>query len=185
MTYFLKVAMSKRGRYVWRLVSIIQFILLSLLVYCLAGCAGKRSLPPYEKPLPRTAVQHVRTTAYTHSEADHRAYGRMTASGNRLRFGRISSAAADWSRWPLGTVFRLCDTGQLFEIDDYGWMLAGTNTIDIYQPTRAAMNRWGVRHVEIEVLQWGDIERSRQIMIPRRQHKHVARMLRQIEKRYH
>ena len=52
---------------------------------------------------------------------------------------QIGSAAADWSRWPAGTVFRLISTGQVYRVDDYGWALAGRNTIDLYMPSRGAM----------------------------------------------
>lgn len=155
------------------------------LALCLlaAGCASTRPLPKYEKPLARAAHQTVRTTAYTHSEADHRQYGRSTAAGGRLQSGAINSAACDWSRWPVGTVFRLRQTGQIFEVDDYGWALAGTNTIDLYQPSRRAMNAWGVRRVDIEILRWGDVQRSLAILRPRSSHRHVRRMVDQIEDR--
>jgi len=36
-------------------------------------------------------------------------------------------------------------TGQIYQIDDYGWALAGRNTIDLYCPSRSEMNEWGVR----------------------------------------
>ncbi len=108
----------------------------------------------------------------------------MTAAGTQLRYGTVTSAAADWSRWPLGTIFRVQETGRVYQVDDYGWMLAGTNTVDLYKPNKSAMNRWGVRHVTIEVIEWGDVVRSYQIMQPRRKHRHVDRMLDQIEKRY-
>lgn len=150
----------------------------------LAGCATGRKLPAYEKPLARTPVQQVRTTAYTHTESDHRKHGRQTAAGTTLRRGGINSAAADWSRWPLGTKFHLVETGEVYQVDDYGWMLAGTNTIDLYQPTRADMNRWGVRRVTIEILEWGDPERSYALLKPRDKHRHVKRMVRQLEDRY-
>src|SRR5687767_7922594 len=120
------------------------------LAIALSGCA--RSLPKYEKPIGRTQFQTVRTTAYTHSESDHRQHGRRSALGTRLQAGPIKSAAADWSRWPAGTTFRIVETGELYHVDDYGWALAGTNTIDLYKPSRAAMNRWGVRRVTIENL---------------------------------
>ena len=157
---------------------------LALATLFLAGCATGRKLPAYEKPLARSPVQSVRTTAYTHTEADHRKHGRKTAAGTILRRGEINSAAADWSRWPLGTKFRLAETGEIFEVDDYGWALAGTNTIDIYQPSRAQMNRWGVRRVTIEILEWGDPERSYSILKPRTRFAHVKRMVRQLEDRY-
>ena len=156
----------------------------ALAALLLAGCATGRKLPTYEKPLARTPVQQVRTTAYTHTEADHKKHGRKTAAGTTLRRGEINSAAADWSRWPLGTKFRLTETGEIFEVDDYGWALAGTNTIDIYQPSRAQMNRWGVRRVTIEILEWGDPERSYSILKPRTRFAHVKRMVRQLEDRY-
>jgi 3D (Asp-Asp-Asp) domain-containing protein len=126
----------------------------------------------------------VRTTAYTHTESDHRKYANRSAAGTALRRGGINSAAADWSRWPLGTKFRLVETGEVYEVDDYGWMLSGTNTIDLYQPTRADMNRWGVRRVTIEILEWGDPDRSYAMLKPRARHAHVKRMVRQLEDRY-
>lgn len=156
----------------------------TLAALLLAGCATGRKLPPYEKPLARTPVQTVRTTAYTHTEADHRKYARSSAAGTPLRRGVINSAAADWSRWPLGTKFLLVETGEIYEVDDYGWMLAGTNTIDLYQSSRAQMNRWGVRRVHIQVLEWGDPARSYAVLKPRSKHPHIKRMVRELEDRY-
>ena len=142
----------------------------------ISGCAS-RPLPKYEKPIARTQIQSVRTTAYTHSEADHRRHGRRTALGTQLQSGAIKSAAADWSRWPAGTTFRILETGELYEVDDYGWALAGTNTIDLYKPSRAAMNHWGVRRVTIENLSWGDPQRSLAVLRPRTKYRHVRRMM--------
>ena len=161
-------------------------LLVPAAVACLlvTGCATGRKLPPFEKPLARTAVQNVRTTAYTHSESDHIKHGRKTAAGTTLRRGDVNSAAADWSRWPLGTKFRLAETGEIYVVDDYGWMLAGTNTIDLYQSSRSAMNRWGVRRVTIEIIEWGDPERSYAVLKPRTKFAHVKRMVRQLEDRY-
>lgn len=147
----------------------------------LPGCATRR-LPPYERPLARTEYQAVRTTAYTHSEDDHRQYGKHNGEGTLLTAGAVKSAAADWSRWPVGTLFRICPEGDWYRVDDYGWALAGTNTIDLYMPTRDAMNGWGTRRVTIQVLQWGDDRRSREILEPRAKHKHVRRMLKDLRK---
>jgi 3D (Asp-Asp-Asp) domain-containing protein len=152
--------------------------------FLLVGCASGGGLPKYERPIARKAVQHVRTTAYTHSEADHRRYGRRTALGTQLQSGRITSAAADWSRWPVGTMFRIRETGQLYVVDDYGRALSGTNTIDLYKTSRSAMNRWGVRRVTIENIRWGDVDRSLAILRQRTKYKHVRRMIDQIEDRY-
>lgn len=159
-------------------------VALATALMMLAACAGGRKLPPYERPLPHTARQQVRTTAYTHTESDHRKFANRTASGTRLRRGAINSAAADWSRWPLGTKFRLLETGETYEVDDYGWMIAGTNTIDLYQPSRASMDRWGVRRVNIEVLEWGDPARSYAKLKPHTNFPHIKRMVRQLEERY-
>ena len=125
----------------------------------------------------------MRTTAYTHSEDDHLCHGCRTALGTTLRYGKIRSAAADWSRWPAGTVFRILETGEVCEVDDIGWALAGRNTIDLYKPTRGAMNAWGVRTVNIEILQWGDDASSLSILSKRMKHRHVRRMANDLEKR--
>lgn len=155
-------------------------MLLRLILLCatLAFTAcSTRSLPKYERPLSKTKFQRVRTTAYTHSESDHRRYGCKTAIGTTLKSGSISSAAADWSRWPKGTLFRICQTGDVCRVDDIGWALSGRNTIDLYKPSRNSMNRWGVRNVDIEILEWGSPEESLRILKPRSRFKHVERML--------
>lgn len=149
-----------------------------------AGCASRRALPPYENPLARAPVMKIRTTAYTHTESDHLAHGCRNALGTQLRCGGVNSAAADWSRFPAGTIFRIMATGEIYEVDDYGWMLAGTNTIDLYKPSRRAMNDWGVRRVTIEVLRWGDVRSSYLVLKPREEYRHVKRMVKQIESRY-
>lgn len=150
----------------------------------LLGACASRPLPKYEKPLARARIQQVRTTAYTHSEADHVQYGRKNALGMRLADSGVRSAAADWSRWPAGTVFRIVETGEVYQVDDYGWALSGTNTIDLYKPSRAAMNSWGVRRVTIQNIIWGDVDKSLAILRGRSKYKHVRRMIDQIEDRY-
>ena len=158
-----------------------RILCLTVVAMGLAACG--RALPKYEKPIARAQFQHVRTTAYTHTESDHLVHGHLTSLGTQLRSGGISSAAADWSRWPAGTVFRILNTGQTFEVDDIGWALAGRNTIDLYKPTRGAMNDWGVRTVDIEVLQWGDDQRSRELLARRCKYAHCKRMFADLEKR--
>ena len=92
----------------------------------------------------------------------------------------VAKASADWGRWPAGTIFRIIPTGENFIVDDYGWAIAGTNTIDLYKPTRADMNAWGVRRVDIQVLQWGDPRASYRTLEPRSRHAHVKRMLKEL-----
>ena len=158
-----------------------RFIPLLLLGALLAGCASQRPLLPYERPLPKTEFQNVRTTAYTETEADHIQYGKHTALGTTLSCGRVKSAAADWSRWPAGTVFRIIETGETYQVDDYGWDLAGRNTIDLYKPSRYEMNNWGLRHVTIQILQWGDPGFSYHFLRPLARYPHIHRMLLEFE----
>jgi 3D (Asp-Asp-Asp) domain-containing protein len=155
------------------------------LALCLlaAGCAS-RPLPTYQTPIARAQFQRVRTTAYTDTEGDHVQYTNHNALGTCLQSGEIHSAAADWSRWPAGTIFRILETGEVYQVDDYGWALAGTNTIDLYKPSRALMNAWGVRRVTIENLQWGDPGRSLAVLRPRARYRHIERMVREIKERY-
>lgn len=123
----------------------------------------------------------VRTTAYTCSEADHIKYGSMNATGTKLQFSdRVRSTAADWSFYPVGTVFRIKGMRQLFIVDDYGSALTGTGTIDIYKPSRSMMNQWGRRNVEITVVRWGSFKRSAEILSARTKHTHCRQMLENI-----
>jgi hypothetical protein len=65
------------------------------------------------------------------------------------------SAASDWSHFPLGTRFRIAETNEEYIIDDYGNALIGTDTIDLYKPSRLEMKKWGVRHVDIDIFGMG------------------------------
>src|SRR5881394_3652314 len=124
-------------------------------------------------------VPNVRTTAYTHSEGS----GCHNAIGCRLSGGKVMSAASDWSRYPLGTRFRITATNEEYVIDDYGWALVGTDTIDLYKPSRLEMRRWGVRHVDIDILQWGSEEQSLKVLAPRCKHRRVQQMVTALEKK--
>ena len=126
----------------------------------------------------------VRTTAYTHSEMDHLIYGRLSAVGHPLRFGNVRSAAADWSRFPLGTRFKVRgQPGVIYEVDDYGSALVGSNTIDLYCPTQRQMTNWGVRTLNIEVIKWGSFADSLEMMRDRVAFPHVRYMMREIQQR--
>ena len=120
----------------------------------------------------------VRTTAYTHTEADHVKYGNKTALGTVLRYTpEYHSAAADWSRFPLGTKFRIKGYDRIFVVDDYGSALVGTKTIDIYFPTVERMKNWGARLVEIQILEMGSFHESRKILAARANHPYCLAML--------
>ena len=132
----------------------------------LAGCAA-----PTERSAVRSGKRMtVRTTAYTHTEPG----GSKNAIGTQLRFGGDTySAASDWAWLPLGTRFRMKETGRTYVIEDYGSALVGRKTVDLYMPTRRMMNQWGVRHVEIEILNWGSSAMSLKLLEPRQRHSHV------------
>jgi 3D (Asp-Asp-Asp) domain-containing protein len=222
------------------------------IVFLTACGTTQRVLPPYERPLAKTDFQSVRTTAYTHTESDHREYGNRNALGGELRAAgppihraeavpraipiyevpraipldetvetevrRVSyspklqpfsrsqrrttktrkgrstssararlvpgSAAADWSRWPVGTVFRLLSTGQTYRVEDYGWALSGRNTIDLYMANQREMNSWGARDETIQILQWGDPQESLQFLRSHQNYKHIKRMVLELEGRH-
>lgn len=114
-----------------------------------------------------TRISSVKTTAYTHTESDHIKFGAKTAIGTNLRYGRVRSAATDWSVYPLGTIFQIEGQPYIYQVDDYGSALVGTNTIDLYEPTKANMKQWGARNVNIRVLKWGSFSQSLSVMKPR------------------
>ena len=115
----------------------------------------------------------VRTTAYTRSEGG----GPHNAIGTYVSGRQARSAASDWSRFPLGTRFRIVGSKEEYVIDDYGTALVGTSTIDLYKPSRLEMKRWGVRRVDIDVLEWGSREQSLKVLAPRAKHSIVRRMM--------
>ena len=223
-------------------------------IVLLSACGTtERALPAYERPLSKTDFQNVRTTAYTHTESDHREYSNHNALGGELhaadppihraeavtratlayevpravpvdetashspqlqpfsmeetrtvtrtskhaaqtprsvkravtisRPPQIGSAAADWSRWPAGTVFRLLSTGQSYRVEDYGWALSGRNTIDLYMANQREMNSWGARQEAIEILKWGNPEESLQFLRRHQDYRHIKRMVLELEGR--
>jgi 3D (Asp-Asp-Asp) domain-containing protein len=232
------------------LILLAAFIALILLTAC---GTTHHALPPYEPPLAKTDLQHVRTTAYTHTESDHRQYSNRNALGGELRAAgppihraevvaratlgyevpraipvnesgsysprlqpfsmderetvtpgpkraprttravkravmvsrppQIGSAAADWSRWPAGTVFRLLSTGQSYRVEDYGWALSGRNTIDLYMSNQREMNSWGARQETIEIVKWGDPQESLQFLRRHQDYRHIKRMVLELEGR--
>ena len=150
----------------------------------LVGCAEQSVV---QKPLAAVEaanshlgrMSNVRTTAYTRIEKG----GHRNALGKYLSGRHVMSAASDWSRFPLGTRFRIVDTKEEFIIDDYGTALIGTSTIDLYKPTNLEMKRWGVRNVDIDILQWGSEEQSLKVLGPRAKHQTPRRMIAALQKK--
>lgn len=134
----------------------------------LAGCVSPVGSLLTPSPLKAGKTYHIKTTAYT---------GRRNAVGQRLQYGRVTSAAADWSEFPLGTRFRVVDTGKDYIVDDYGSAMVGTRTVDLYAQNERAMHAWGVRWVEIEILEWGSPRASLEVLSPRDNSWYVRRML--------
>jgi 3D (Asp-Asp-Asp) domain-containing protein len=158
-----------------------RYLALSALCAGSAACMNTTHATASTKQAQR--IHDVRTTAYTHTEKDHVAYGTKTAKGGNLKYGKVRSAAADWSVYPVGTVFQIEGDSSVYEVDDYGSALVGTETIDIYKPSKATMNEWGVRNVNINVLQWGSFDRSLAILKPReKKASHVREMVTKIER---
>ncbi len=172
--HLLKVSLFKR------MMRTASTLLLCVAAAALCSCASSQGGRIVTKN--GTRITSVRTTAYTHTEADHIQYGARTAVGTGLRHGTVRSAAADWSVYPVGTIFQIEGSPYIYQVDDYGSALVGTNTIDIYQPTKAHMKAWGVRNVNIRVLKWGSFSKSLTIMKPRAHHPHVKRMVSRIER---
>ena len=125
----------------------------------------------------------VRTTAYSHLEADSLQYGRASAEGGTLKYGQFRSAASDWSVFPLGTVFQIEGLPYTYRIDDYGSALVGTKTIDLYKPNMAGIKDWGARNVRIKVLKWGSYAQSMDILEDRSKHPHVRQMMSSIRRK--
>src|SRR5215469_12451330 len=121
----------------------------------------------------------VRATAYTRS----RQGTAKNANGSQLKAGGLNSAAADWSRFPLGTKFNICGTRQIYVVDDYGPALVGTNTIDLYMPSPHKMNQWGVRKVTINIIELGSYKRSLALLRPRKQVLYVRRMVKVLQQK--
>ena len=130
----------------------------------------------------RMRIASVKTTAYTHSESDHIVYGAKSAVGTPLKYGNVNSAAADWSVYPVGTVFKIEGQPGVYQVDDYGSALVGTNTIDLYRPSKGSMNQWGSRKVNIQVIKWGSFRKSLSIMADRQKNGHIRRMVDRIKR---
>ncbi|HEY1893385.1 MAG TPA: 3D domain-containing protein [Chthoniobacterales bacterium] len=139
----------------------------------LASCATQP--PTANRNSAKSHRMNVRTTAYCVHERG--GGGRRNAVGEYLSGRIVRSAASDWSRFPLGTRFKIVETGEEYVIDDYGTALVGTNTIDLYKPTRLEMKRWGVRYVDVDILYWGSEEQSIKVLTPRAKHRTPRRML--------
>lgn len=152
-----------------------KFVLPLLLALLMVGCASTA-----KKPVAKAAQRMtVRTTAYTHTEAG----GVNNAIGTRLHFGGdVYSAASDWSWLPLGTRFRMVENGRNYVIEDYGSALVGRQTIDLYVPSMGEVRHWGVRKIDIEILEWGSKAMSLKLLKPRATRGYIQTMVAELQK---
>jgi len=126
----------------------------------------------------------IRCTAYTSSEKDHKKYKKLTACGTQLQPGTL---ATDWSQFPVNTILRI--NGVLCKVRDYGSFIIKARersipTVDVYQPTRKQMNRFGVKYVDnVEIVQFGDYQKSLDILKDRLNYQHCRLMYEQILKK--
>lgn len=112
----------------------------------------------------------AKSTAYTHSESDHRRYGKKTAIGTTLKHDKMVSVACRWDFLPVGTIFKIKELpGKMFIVEDLGGALQqkAPNIVDIYFPSMREMNRWGSRNINITVVKWGDIELTYKLLMAR------------------
>jgi 3D (Asp-Asp-Asp) domain-containing protein len=133
---------------------------------------------PGKEPVPKVAVL---TTAYSSGAKCNGAWAHRNAIGGRLKSGEVNSAAADWSRFPVGTKFRVVQTGKVYQIDDYGSAMVGKDKIDLFMPTYGQVDRWGKRDVTIEIIEWGSLEKSLEILKPRAKTSHVRQMVKALK----
>lgn len=135
---------------------VVRFVLLSVLALLVAGCATP---PPAEPPPRRDIYQKVTVSSYAGAASDP-SKPAMTAVGTRYQSGAISSAAADWSRFPVGTIFRVLATGELFEVDDFTEDVVGRNFLLLYKPSSARVGESPEHQVTIEIVTWGSPKES-------------------------
>lgn len=136
----------------------------------------------YSPPLQRFSMEERRTVTHT-AKRPAKSTGNVRRAVAVSKPPQIGSAAADWSRWPAGTVFRLLSTGQNYRVEDYGWALSGRNTIDLYMANQREMNTWGARPETIEILKWGDPQESLQFLRRHQDYRHIKRMVLELEGR--
>lgn len=149
--------------------------IIPLICLSMAGCEHLEGIG--SQPVPVTA------TAYSSGVACNGVWGGRNAIGGKLRHGEVTSAASDWSKFPLGTKFKVVETGQVYEVDDYGSAMVGKNKVDLFKTNYRDVYQWGVRSVNLEILEWGCWDKSLAVLKPRSRWGHVREMVERLEKR--
>jgi 3D (Asp-Asp-Asp) domain-containing protein len=145
------------------------------LTACSTATVAKKPAVPKTQTVPAVA------TAYGASAKCNSKWAGRNAIGGRLKSGEVTSAAADWSRFPVGTKFRVKETGRVYVVDDYGSAMVGKDKVDLFKTNYREVYRWGVRQVNLEILEWGSFEKSLTILKPRSRSRHVKNMVQSLE----
>ena len=149
----------------------------SLLPACSTAGVARKSTPT----LVQAKTVPVVATAYGASAKCNSKWAGKNAIGGRLKSGEVTSAAADWSRFPVGTKFRVKETGRVYVVDDYGSAMVGKDKVDLFKTNYREVYRWGVRNVQLEIMEWGSFEKSLSILKPRSRSRHVKSMVQSLE----
>jgi 3D (Asp-Asp-Asp) domain-containing protein len=149
-------------------------LLAGILGLMTSGCVTTGTTPAAPSK-PKTVP--VTATAYSSGAKCNGAWSGRNAIGGRLKSGAVNSAATDWSRIPLGTKFRVVETGKVYVVDDYGSAMVGKDKVDLFHTNYRDVYRWGVRQVTLEIIEWGCPEKSLTILKPRSRAPHVRRMV--------
>ena len=141
--------------------------MLGALACLLASCERTQTAKTRQQPSGRLTdvrrISNVRTTATrTRKEAAAATPSARRFPAKRHERGRRLVAFSARDAIPHRRTRRNC-----YVIDDYGSALVGTNTIDLYKTNRLAMRRWGVRRVDIDILEWGSKQQSLKVLAPR------------------
>lgn len=147
------------------------------LTACSTASVAQKSPPP----APKNDTVPVVATAYGAGAKCNSIWAGRNAIGGRLKSGEVTSAAADWSRFPVGTKFRVKETGRVYVVDDYGSAMVGKDKVDLFKTNYREVYRWGVRRVNLEIIEWGSFEKSLAILKPRTRSRHVRSMVQSLE----
>lgn len=89
----------------------------------------------------------MRVTAYTAHDKGMNSRG-ITASGERVRENHTLAAPREI---PFGTKIHIPDLGRTYTVTDRGGAIRG-NRLDVYIPDRKNMIEFGVKYLEVEIL---------------------------------
>lgn len=137
-----------------------------------------KKIPKFKKePNKKPNKLKVKASAYSYGAKCNGKWAKRNAIGGQLKSGKVNSASADWAKFPLGTKFRVQETGQVYEVDDYGSALVGKNKVDLYMTDYQKVSRWGIRTVTLEIIEWGNHKKSLAVLEPRKKAGYIRQMV--------